>query len=124
MANYDQLPVFKATYDLLLRIFHLCRHWQRDIRHTLGENLKREIMEIEQLVYQANATTDKVPYISQARLEMVNVKLQMRIVYDLKEVSLHQYASLAEQAESISKQLTAWEKAVRKKQQDVNGTTQ
>ena len=115
MANYDQLPVFKATYDLLLRIFHLCRHWQRDIRHTLGENLKKELLSMEQLVYQANSTTDKVPYISQARLAMVNVKLQIRIAHDLKEVSLHQYASLAEQAEDISKQLAAWEKAVRKK---------
>lgn len=46
MAKYDELPVFKATYDLLLRIYMVSQHWSRDIRYTLGEELKKEVIEI------------------------------------------------------------------------------
>ena len=49
MAKYDELPVFKATYDLLLRIYMVSQHWSRDIRYTLGEELKKEVIEILQL---------------------------------------------------------------------------
>lgn len=59
MAKYDELPVFKATYDLLLRIYMVSQHWSRDIRYTLGEELKKEVIEILQLIYQANASKKK-----------------------------------------------------------------
>ena len=111
MANYDNLPVFKTCYDLLLRIFQLGQHWRRDIRHTLGEEIKKEIIAIEQFIYQANASHQKIGYIRSARVSMVKVKLQLRIAHDLKELSLNQYISTAELAESISKQLSAWEKS-------------
>jgi len=25
MATYDQLPVYKTTYDLLFKVFHVCQ---------------------------------------------------------------------------------------------------
>ena len=113
MANYDQLPVYKATYDLLIRIFHIGQHWRRDIRHTLGEDLKQEVIAILQVIYQANATTDKLPHLAKARVMIVKVKVLIRIAKDLKELTVKQYASLAEQTESVSKQLTAWERATK-----------
>ena len=68
MAKYDELPVFKATYDLLLRIYMVSQHWSRDIRYTLGEELKKEVIEILQLIYQANASK-KTADSSRQRLE-------------------------------------------------------
>lgn len=118
MANYDNLPVFKACYDLLLRVFNLGQHWRRDIRYTLGEDVKKEIIAIQQFIYQANVTHQKMEYIRQARVSMVKVKLQLRIAHDLKEISLKQYASLAELAESISKQLASWEKSQKEKKDE------
>lgn len=114
MATYDNLPVFKACYDLLLRIFQLGQHWRRDIRHTLGEEIKKEIIIIQQLIYQANSSPNKIEYIQRARVSMVKIKLQIRVAHDLKELSLKQYISIAEMTESISKQLSAWEKSQRK----------
>ncbi len=111
MANYDNLPVFKASYDLLLDVFRIAKNWSRDLRYSLGEDLKREIIHIQQLVYQANSSTDKLPYIGEARLAIVKIKLLIRLTHDLRETSLKQYALLSEKAESISKQLAAWEKS-------------
>lgn len=84
MAKYDELPVFKATYDLLLRIYMVSQHWSRDIRYTLGEELKKEVIEILQLIYQANASKKKVAFLSSCRVKLIKVRLQIRVAKDLK----------------------------------------
>ena len=37
MATYNQLPVYKATYDLLLYVYQTGKDVQRDYRYTLGD---------------------------------------------------------------------------------------
>lgn len=92
MANYDELPVFKATYDLLLRIYMVSQHWSRDIRYTLGEELKKEVIEILQLIYQANASKKKVAFLSSCRVKLIKVRLQIRVAKDLTiRASLNSY---------------------------------
>ena len=51
MANYDNLPVYKAAYDLLLRVYGLGQHWARDIKFTLGERLKNELYDVLLFIY-------------------------------------------------------------------------
>lgn len=109
MAKFDELPVFKATYDLLFRVFSVSQHWQRDLRYTLGEDLKKEIIEILQLIYQANASRKKMAFLHSSRVKLVKVQLQLRIAKDLKNLHIKQYSSLAELTENISKQLSGWE---------------
>ena len=119
MANYNELPVFKAVYDLLLRTFQVSQHWRRDLRYTLGEQLKKEITDILQLIYQANSSHKKLAYISSCRRKMVKVKIQIRVVKDMKEMKISQYASLAELTENISKQLAGWERVERKREKSL-----
>lgn len=119
MANYNELPVFKAVYDLLLRTFQVSQHWRRDLRYTLGEQLKKEIIDILQLIYQANSSHKKLAYISSCRRKMVKVKIQIRVVKDMKEMKISQYASLAELTENISKQLAGWERVERKREKSL-----
>ena len=47
MATYDHLPVYKKTYDLLLQLFRLSQNMERDYRYTIGENLKKEVIELQ-----------------------------------------------------------------------------
>lgn len=110
MASYNSLPVFKTVYDLLLRIHTMGRHMQRDIRFTLGESLKKEIMNLLVLIYKANKTTQKVEPLELSIETLVTIKLNIRILFDLKQITVKQYASLVEVTESASKQLTAWKK--------------
>ena len=42
MALYNQLPVYKASYDLLLQLFQISKNMERDYKFTLGENIKNE----------------------------------------------------------------------------------
>ena len=44
--TYDNLPVYKVSYDLLLQLFRFCRNMQRDYRYTLGESIKNELVSL------------------------------------------------------------------------------
>lgn len=114
MAIYDNLPVFKETYDLLLQIIRLSMNLQRDFRYTIGERLKMEIMDLCIYIYKANGSYEKQEYIEKARERMVVIKLQVRVLHDVKQISVKQYAMLADRMESVSKQLTSWEKYLKK----------
>ena len=111
MATYNQLPVYKATYDLLLYVYQTGKDVQRDYRYTLGETLKRDLITILTLIYRANANRQKVEIIVEAREKLVAVKLQLRLLHDLKQLSLKNYANASLMTESISKQLSAWQKS-------------
>ncbi|MFA5742921.1 MAG: hypothetical protein WC921_02950 [Candidatus Paceibacterota bacterium] len=46
MAIYLHLPVYKASYDLLLEMFKSIKDFDREYKYTLGENMKKEAMEL------------------------------------------------------------------------------
>ncbi len=130
MAMYNKLPVFKQTYDLLLYIYQFSAHLSRDLRYTLGQDTKKGLIELLKLIYKANATYDKEGIISQARVLIVEIKINIRIMHDLKQMTLKQYAHTAEMTEEISKQLAAWQQyqnkqqKQQKKRDDTNHLTQ
>lgn len=59
MALYSDLPVYKSTYDLLLAIFRFTKDFSKEYKYTVGENLKKETMELLTLKYRANIKRDK-----------------------------------------------------------------
>ena len=42
MALYSELPLYKATYDLLLAIFRFTKDFGKEYKYTVGESLKKE----------------------------------------------------------------------------------
>jgi len=59
MATYDNLPVYKISYDLLLQIFVFTKDMNREYKYTIGENLKKETMELITNIYRANCSQNK-----------------------------------------------------------------
>lgn len=113
---YENLPAYKAAYDILIKIYQLSVHVPRDYRYTLCEKLKHEVMEIMLDVYKANATKEKYQILGDARERIVIVKLQLRILRDLKQISTKTFAIVAEQTEILSRQLSAWQKSTKKEE--------
>ncbi len=113
MAQYDNLPVYKAAYDLLQSVYKSLGNVPRDVKFTLVETLKNELTDILVLIYKANSTTAKFPLITEAREKLVSVKIRLRLLHDLHYIGVKQYAHLAMQVELVSKQLTAWHKYAR-----------
>ena len=59
MALHYELPVYKATYDLLLEIFKFTKEFGKEYKYTVGENLKNQTTDLLTLIYRANCRKDK-----------------------------------------------------------------
>ena len=42
MTLYENLPVYKASYDLTLQLFHVIKKFPKDFKYTLGEQIKKD----------------------------------------------------------------------------------
>lgn len=111
MAQYDTLPVFKASYDLLVSIFRFSANFTREYKFTVGEKLKNETLELIILIYRANSSTEKVDIIQKAREQIELIRVLIRLMQELKQISLKSLVSINKQIESVSKQLTGWQKS-------------
>lgn len=67
-AEYDHLPVYKAAYDLLQHVYRdkCIASVPRDVKYTLVERLKQDILEVLVLIYKAhyNMLGDQGPAIA------------------------------------------------------------
>lgn len=115
MAIYTNLPVYKASYNLMLLLSSLIPTMSRDCRYSLGQDARKKIMEIVLSIYRANRTRQKLPFISAMRESLLEVQVYVRLMCDLKYISEKKYMELAERCIDISKQMAAWEKSEIKK---------
>lgn len=110
MTTYDNLPVYKSSYDLLLLVFKVVKDFSREYKYTLWDTIKKEIINLITNIYKANSKTDKIKNIFLAREKIEILRLYFRLSKDLKIVNLGKFVEVNVLIESISKQLTAWEK--------------
>jgi hypothetical protein len=109
MPTYDNLPVYKTSYDLLLNIFNFSVEMKREYKYTIGENLKKETVAMITDIYRANSTLVNRPEkIQLARENLEIIRLFLRLLKDLKQINLPKFIAINELVESASKQLTAW----------------
>lgn len=125
MATYDNLPVYKQSYDLLLQLYRVCQNMERDYKHTIGENLKKELVALIVNVYRANCREDKEKstILRNARENVEVARLLLRLLQDLKQIGLKEFIAANEKLESVSKQLAAWGNSISKNKKP-NGTAE
>jgi hypothetical protein len=112
MALYSELPVYKATYDLLLGIFRFTKDFSKEYKYTVGESLKKETIELLTLIYRANARKDKEAVLQEARERIEVIRLFIRVMKDLHQISIKQFVQINELVENVSKQLAGWQKSL------------
>ncbi len=59
MALYYDLPVYRDTYQLILKIFEVTKDFPRDYKYTLGQDMKRDALQLVRSIYRANKSVDK-----------------------------------------------------------------
>ena len=65
MALYYDLPVFNDTYRLTLKVFELTKHFSREYKFTLGQDMKRDCITLVRSIYRANKTKAREVYLEQ-----------------------------------------------------------
>lgn len=113
MSLHYELPIYKSCYDLLLEIFVFTKNFSKDFKYTVGESIKKETVELLTLIFRANSRTDKHAVLQEAREHIEVIRLLIRLMKDLKQISLKNFVKINQKVEEVSKQLTGWQKAVK-----------
>jgi hypothetical protein len=112
MATYDNLPVYKDSYDLLVEIFKFVKTFNREYKYTLGESIKKETINMITGIFRANSSFSKrKENIILARESLELVRLYLRLTKDLNQINLKSFVFLNTIIESVSKQLYSWANA-------------
>ena len=110
-----ELSVYKSTYELTLKTFGIVKNFSREYKYTLGETIKSELLKTSVLIYRANVSRMNRPTIlAEAREHIEALRLLFRLAHDTKTIPLGNFVELAESVETISKQLSAWQKSSEK----------
>ena len=113
MSNYYHLPIYKEAYGLLLDIFRRVDKLAKGYRYTIGERLKNECLDILKHIYLASDVGQAMPkersaYIALILQSVTHMKVLLRVLKDLGEMSVKNYTVFSQKVESLSKQATGW----------------
>src|ERR1022692_4236930 len=101
MATYDNLPVYKASYDLLVEIFQFVKNFNKEYKYTVGEKLKNETIEMITNIYRANSRIEKKALLQTARENTEVIRLLLRLIKDLKQIDLRKFVIINEKIENV-----------------------
>ena len=111
MALYYDLPVYKDTYQLILKIFELTKEFSREYKYTLGQDMKRDALQLVRTIYRANKASQKKEHLEKFIDDFELLKLEIRLAVDMKIMPIRKQAELSLLMESIGKQITGWRNA-------------
>ncbi len=106
MALYYRLPVYQDTYKLVLKLFEVTRDFPREYKYTLGQDIKRDGIELVRSIYRANKAHDKNEPLEEFLDNFEILKLEVRLCVDLRILSVKKQAALSLLMEGIGKQVT------------------
>jgi len=111
MALYYDLPVYKDVYRLILKIYEYTKEFPKEYKYTLGQDMKKDGLQLVRSIYRANKEKDKRKYLESFLDDFEILKLEIRICTDMKILSLKKQAELSLLLDSIGRQITGWRNA-------------
>jgi len=111
MAQYQHLPIYKQTYDMLLRTMIATKDFPREYKFTLGQKIKDELIELVVMIYRANSAIDKKEHIESIMERIQAIQLLMRLSHDMKILPRRHYAALAQMTDDLGRQAQGWLKS-------------
>lgn len=107
----DTLLAYKHAYDLLIYFYNVNRHVEREYKFSLSEKIKEELHETLMNICFANdevSREKKSQLVESANNVLTSAKIRIRLLHDLKQMSLKHYASFAEKITDLSSELKKW----------------
>lgn len=111
MAQYKHLPIYKTTYELLHLITQASTGFPKDFRYSLGQKLREECVELVLLIYRANSNRARRAAIEAVQERLQVLELLLRLSKDLRLLSIKQFSSACELADSLGRQASGWLKS-------------
>ena len=113
MAFHTELPVYKDTYQLILKIFEITKEFSKEYKYTLGQDMKRDALQLIRSIYRANKHKNRAEHLEVFLDELELLKLEIRLCVDMKLLPIRKQAQFSELLDRIGKQVTGWRNAAR-----------
>jgi hypothetical protein len=121
VARYKHLPIYRTSYELLVKITRLSRNFQRDFKYTLGDSLREETVRLVLTVYRANSALEKEKLIEDVLEQIQILDLILRLSRDMHLVSTGAYSECVVLTDSLSQQAHGWKSAVSRRVESGQG---
>jgi hypothetical protein len=88
MAQYQHLPIYRITYELLQKSVLTIKEFPRDYKFTIGQQLQETIVGLVVLIYKANtAKAERLIYIERLLENIQVTELLIRLSQDMRLIS-------------------------------------
>jgi hypothetical protein len=112
MAQYQHLPIYKVTYELLQQITRVTKEFPRDYRHSLAAKLREESVDLVVFIYKANSIrSERARHVAAILERMQVIELLVRLCKDLRLMSIKQFSETVALTDSVGRQAQGWLKA-------------
>lgn len=112
MAQYKHLPIYKQTYDLLVKVTEITRGFPRDFK-SFAVEIRDLVTKVVLKIYLANSVREQRVAATRQILEyMQAIELALRVCTDLRLISIKQFSSVVTMTDSIIRQASGWGKHV------------
>ncbi len=107
----DQTPkevnALTRTYDLLLWIIPQLEKLPKSQRYLLGDRIENRMLDIMDLIIHAVYTRDKTSFLKEANLQIEKLRYLIRLVKDLKYLSIRRYEYVSKCLNEIGSEIGA-----------------
>ena len=97
----------------MLEIFQFTKDFSKEYKYTVGENIKKQTIELLTLIFRANSRKDKQQVLQEARESIEIIRLFIRLMKDMHQISLKRFVQVNKKVEDVSKQLTEKQKQIK-----------
>lgn len=108
MSLYTDLPVFCDAWHLALQIFDCTKEFSREHKYTLGQDMKKDSLQLVRHLYRANKADDKKAHLEAFLDDYEFLKLEVRMAAEMKLLSMRKQAALSRLLERIGRQVIGW----------------
>ena len=112
MAQYQHLPIYKTTYELLQLVTHATSGFPKSYKYSLGDKLRSEVVEMVVFIFKANSIREsRVKYATMLLERLQVVQLLSRLSRDLRLLSVKQFSEIVSATDSLGRQASGWIKS-------------
>ncbi len=108
----QESPIFSRTYDLLLWLLPQVTKFPRAHRFGLGERITRLGLDFQDTLIVAGSkpVSERSSYLSQADIQLTQLRRLIRICKDLQILSIAQYEHVSNMLVEVGRLLGGWHK--------------
>ncbi len=103
-----EVNALTKTYDLLLWIIPQLEKFPKSQRYLLGDRIETRLLDIMELIIEAIYTKNKTALLKEANLKIEQLRYLIRLVMDLKYLSINRYEHVSKCLNEIGSEIGGW----------------